>query len=184
VIDRRHLVLGVAVAATIAHKRVEPYLFEGDETLDVANLRVPGHESRSWMVTAEVELPGVAETSTFGSVFAVYAYVRPSDAKPQKLSVLARGCDDGVALTELVLPDDQDTGGYMAALVEIQDPFAECQPRQACARTLCLDASNHGATRVELTLQIYAGVSTDEYADEEADTIEVPITITFEEAEP
>jgi len=179
--DRRHLVLGIAVLAVLAHKRADPPpLFEGHEVLDAGSLEIEAHGSTTWIVKAEVELPPESNLG-FSSWLDVSVDVPDPDAEAE-FSVAARTCGHESILATITVPDETDTGEHEGAYwLGVEGLFDGCPAEEPCASAVCLDASNETDAVLTLEVQIQAGLEADtgEYGNDE--TLEVPISLSFEE---
>ena len=184
-IDRRQVVLGIAVAASLGtgtadDEPPEVYLFEGQAsaqpgpfTLDAAT------PERVWKITAQVVLPSEATHIEFDG--AVAARVRFIDTEAE-YDPVTYGMDDcaGKALGQAL----EVTTAWEPIPAASHDAFAGCVPETPCTRTVCMDiTTSNDEAPVEMEWVALAWVvATIEAPDGKA--IDVPIELMVEEIEP
>jgi len=175
--DRRHVVLGVALAASVA-TRTEgpPSLFSGYQTLDAEPVSLDETRLiRTWIVTVDVTLPAEAADHDFTSTLAVRAGTSGDGFRDSDLIV--------VVLSECGSAGVVD-GPARAPSVGLQDPFAGCVAQQTCTRTFCVAIGNASDHAVDVEWDTWTSIRSDERVDDDVDSIPVPIDITIEEMEP
>jgi hypothetical protein len=183
--DRRHVVLAGAVAATLAAGCDNPSepLFEGFEFLETGPMPVKGHATRAWVLTAETKLPSEAEDSTYGSVLKMDIGI--STEGEMDAAVVVRECeDDGAVKTNLSFPRKGDTGPISAEAIEFPGFLADCPVEQPCARTLCVEALNHLDGPLDLWLTLAVTVVSSAHTEDDSARVDVPIVLTFEDIAP
>ena len=172
--DRRHLVLAVAVGATIATS-YDSDSSGGYQSLTVETLSIDGQETRSWVITGEVELPPEAEGEAFDSMLSIVAQVTGSEGL-QHVSLVARDCDGGEIVAQAVVADEPGGGSWSGGQVDVPDFFRDC-PVDECVRTVCLDVTNDTTSPAEVDLEVDASVTSEAIGG-------VGIHLTVEEIEP
>jgi hypothetical protein len=178
VIDRRHLVLGIALGASIATEGPPPgFLFHGAERLNAGASRLDVEiPTRHWIITTEIVLPREAEGDEFGSSSAVsYALTERSAAGVLVSSF--RECGGEIDEEPIVTVDDSFT-------MSVSDSFADCAPQQGCTRTFCLELTSNNDHAIEVEWYATASIESEATVDHDVDPIDVPIEITIEEIEP
>lgn len=184
-VDRRHAAFAAAALATLAVDcKDEPGpLFDGSESLEIGPTTVKGDQTRAWMVSAELSLPREAEPSTFESLLDM-DILFSSDQASMDAAFVVRECGGGVVHTNLSFPREGDTGSTSDESFELSRFVADCTVGKACVRTMCVEASNHRNTPLELSVELSVTLRSDAPAEGDSDTINVPIELTLEEIVP
>jgi hypothetical protein len=192
--DRRHLVLAIAVLAVVGDERDLPPVLEGEETLDAGLLAIEGQDSTTWIVKAAVELPPESRDVDVWSSLRVRIDLPASGAEP-RFRIAARTCGSAGIHDEVTVPAEKDTGDTGKDDTGEQDTgapahyeltvgglFEGCPAEELCERAVCIDASNEADTVLALAVEIDAYLSSDETVEYGSDeTIEVPIALSIEE---
>jgi len=185
--DRRYAVLAAAALATLAvdckGKDESGPLFQGSESLELGPTSLEDHAIRAWMVTAEVSLPRQAEPSTWESDVEMDILFSSGEASMDAAFVV-RECNGGTVHANLIFPREGDAGSTSDESFELSRFVADCPIQEACVRTLCVEASNHRSAPLELTVGLSVTLRSDAPAEDDGDTINVPIDLTLEEIVP
>ena len=176
--DRRHLVLGLAVAASVATTPPMYDLYSGgsnsDEVAFTLDTETP---ERVWLITCTVDLPQEARTHPFSSSFGV-RLVLTGASTPAPIEVVLwdaatfETLDDGVVAEADYLED--------ATSMDVSDAFADCLPG-GCERTFFLYVSSPEDVDAAGQWEAIAAVSSEDVVDYKRDWTEVPVTIAYEE---
>jgi len=184
-VDRRPAAIAAAVLATLAVgcKDASGPLFEGSDSLEMEPTAVKGLETRAWEITTEVSLPRQAEPSTFESVLEMDIEFSSAQASMDAAFVV-RECDGGTVHDNLGFPREGDTESISNESYEMSRFLADCPIQKACERTLCVEASNHRNASLGLSVGVQVTLRSDAPAEDDSDTINVPIELTVEEIVP
>jgi hypothetical protein len=178
--DRRHLVLAMAIAATIATSYPSYSPLEGSSSLTLDTVQLEAGDTRSWVITSEVALPPQAQANAYDSMLSAVAQVSGSEGL-QRVSLILRDCDGGETMAQTVVADEPGGGSWIGGQVDAPDFFADC-PINECVRTVCLDITNEATSPADVGLEIQASVTSD-YSEDGVD-LGVPIQLTIEEIDP
>ena len=184
-VNRHHAVLAAAVLATlvVGCSKDEPGpLFEGSDSLELGPTAMDGDVTRAWEITTEVSLPGAASPSTFQSVLGM-EILFSADASMDAAYVV-RECDGGFVHTNLSFPREGDAGSTSDESFELEHFLAGCPIQEACVRTMCVEASNHRNAPLDLSVGLSVTLRSDAPAEDDGDTINVPMELTVEEIVP
>ena len=183
--DRRPTAIAAAVLATLAVgcKDAPGPLFEGSDSLEMDPSTVDSLETRAWRITTEVSLPRQAEPSTFESALEMDIEFSSAQASMDAAFVV-RECGGGTVHDNLGFPREGDTQSLSGESYEVSRFLADCPIQEACERTLCVEASNHRSGTLGLSLDLSVTLRSDAPADDDGDTINVPIELTIEEIVP
>lgn len=171
-IDRRHVALGTAIAASVSSQpRDWPPLFYGDEALDAGPFTLDDKSpTRAWRITTDVVLPEEAGDHDFQSQTGVQ--VLATDPDSEDFATVSFGeCGD------------EAIEGEWGSLVSIDDVFADCTPRASCTRTFCVEITSEENHAVEGAWNTGIRIESIDTVKHE-DSIPVLIDITIEEIEP
>jgi hypothetical protein len=170
--DRRHVVLGAALAASIASQPKDwPPIFSGYQSLDADPFILDGASpTRAWRITVEAALPAEAEDHDF--VSRTDLEVGPTEGEPGDLATVSFG-ECGAEPIETLWPDGLSLDGA----------FEDCVPRQTCTRTFCLEITTKEDHPVEGAWWTWTAIQSVDTVKHE-DSIGVHIEITIEEIEP
>jgi hypothetical protein len=173
--DRRHGVLAVAVAASVATSYAPPPpLFYGEQSLDADPVWLDETRPvRTWVITTDARLPAEATERDFTSTTEVDVRVSDGDsgARDGRLVVVLSECGSGSV---------SDGPGGLA----VEDAFEDCLPRQTCRRTFCVAIGNDSDHALEVEWSTRTIIESHAWVDYDVDPILVPIEITIEETEP
>jgi len=178
-IDRRHVVLGVALAASVATSYgLPPTLFYGEETLSAPPVTIDDTRPiRAWVVTTRVTLPAEATRHPFTSTTEVWASTSvhgfPDDGVDDLAVVMSECGHDAVA-----------DGPALGGSVSIKDAFVDCVPEQPCFRTLCVAIGTAGDGPVAVEWETSTIVESFATVDYDVNSITVPIDIDIDEILP
>jgi len=180
--DRRHLVLAIAVGAAIATSwDPDSFAFQGSQSVTL-DLQLEGQETRSWAITSEVTLPPEAEGEPYDSLLSVLVNVSGSEGL-QRVALMLRDCDDGAVLAQTVLADQPGGGSWIGGQLDVPDLFGDCPIDDACVRTACLDVTNDTTSPAQVDLEINAWLTSDAYGQDEPG-LGVDLQLTVQEIEP
>jgi hypothetical protein len=175
--DRRHLVLAIALAASVATEYPGPEpMFSGEQTLAAAS--VPLDETRpirTWVITTDVTLPPEAADHDFTSTTSVYA----------SSTVEGFGSTDWL----VVVLSECGSGGFADGPARgvgagVEEAFVDCVPEQTCTRTFCVAIGNAADHPIEVQWDTSTRIESLAVVDHDVGPIDVPIDIAIEEIEP
>jgi hypothetical protein len=182
--DRRHVVLIVAVAASIGTSpqddSAEPVdLFWGHANEHALFTLDEAHPTRVWEITAQVELPPEAEASGFTGAIGARARFVDKDFRHDPVTLRLTDCA-GAALSAVY----EARSTWDPANTATYDAFVDCVPGTPCTRTVCLEiTTSNDEHPVDLEWNTFAWIGTDDPAPA-GEGIDVPIELTIEEIEP
>jgi hypothetical protein len=168
--------------ATLGCKDDPGPLFQGSESADLGPTPLEGDQTRAWKATATVSLPQEASPSTFESVLGMDIEFTSTQVSMDAAFVV-RECDGGTVQANLGFPRDGDTESVSDESFELTRYLQDCPIQDACERTMCVEASNHRETPLDLSVGLSVTLRSDAPADD-ADTINVPIELSVEEIVP
>lgn len=164
--DRRHVVLGFAIGASVATSYSTSPLFRGEAQSDAVFTLDVEHPERVWLITYTADLPQEVGAHPFSSSLEV-----------------------GVAITRASTPAPIEFVLWDAATFEtigqgdsmyVPDPFADCLPGR-CERAFFLYVSSPEEVDAGGYWMASAWIRSDEPAPDVDESKEVPITIEYEE---
>src|SRR6185436_16616100 len=176
--DRRHVVMGVALVASVATSQpAPPPLFYGEQQLDAEPVSLDETRPiRTWVITVDATLPAEAANHDFTSTLEVHAQPSARDSGERSVDPIV------VVLSECGSEGVVD-GPNRAPSVALRDPFAGCVAQQTCTRTFCVAIGNAGDEAVDVEWDAWASIESRAWVDYDERSIPVPIDITIEEIE-
>jgi hypothetical protein len=174
--DRRHLVLGLAITATLATKYVLDPLFWGEESRNGPLVTLgTNHPVRMWQITYSTDLPGIADDHPFGGTIWVFVQYFSDRADDQFARAALVDCETDVLLTEDSVSDEQ-------AVLEVQDAFPSCVGSGFCEQSYCLIVeTTDKATPAQFLWSTSASIASDEDAERGEEDKVLDILIEYEE---